>query len=302
MADRIAVRHSELRDFRECPLKHRIKWSEGWRSPRRNDDAQIGTMWHSILEAHYSAPDEDRPGAGWDEFNFLAAGGHANDEQVSKLSWMYKGYLEAYGDDPDWDVLMVERELEVPLYTDAGRRSRFVYQFHADLVVREKSTGNILVVDHKSTGTFQSQENIDLDDQYGLYVAALNRLRRLDKKALPAGIIVPVVSQTRREKLKREMVLEERYRRIPSYRTTHEQQNILIDALETVRAIHAPANRKYSYSSPNPRQCSWKCEYLDVHLQVRKDKRGMAVLPSALRSRGFVQENGDTDSTLPGLH
>lgn len=307
---RIVVRHSELKDGRQCPLKHRLRWIDGWVSDHQSDPSQLGTAWHAVLQRHYLMTQIQQQKYGyqvwrrtvleevrldnigsfhgevigqvWDFFNEVTE--TLTDEQDATLRWMYEGYLERFGLDPDWEVLMVETDLTVPFIEPSGRKSaRFAYQFHADLVVRDHSLGGrVVVVDHKSTGQPLNQHDVDLDDQFGLYTWALGQLGY--------DVIAPVCSQAKTQRLKRAMTIDERFVRINSFRTMVEQANIAADALRTAKRLYSKANLDEPDSAPNPRTCGWSCEFKEVHLMIRKSVRGREAAPAALLARGFTQE------------
>lgn len=308
---RIVVRHSELKDGRQCPLKHRLRWIDGWVSAHQSDPSQLGTAWHAVLQRHYlmiqiqqqkygyqawrSEIRRHSPEAaaliievetlGWQEVDTQChASRGLTEEQTETLNWMYEGYTELYSLDPDWEVLMIETDLTVPFIEPSGRKSaRFAYQFHADLVVRDHSLGGrVVVVDHKSTGQPLNQHDVDLDDQFGLYTWALGQLGY--------DVIAPVCSQAKTQRLKRAMTIDERFVRINSFRTMVEQANIAADALRTAKRLYSKANLDEPDSAPNPRTCGWSCEFKEVHLMIRKSVRGREAAPAALLARGFTQE------------
>lgn len=309
MAARV-VRHSELRDFRQCPLKHRLRWTEGWREDGASPASALGTAWHAVLQAHYEliqgqqrhhgytewarlVRDEqqlDNVGAlhsgvyeaGWDQLEDESS--ELSDEQDATLRWMYEGYIERFGVDLDWEVLHVEEEMGVRLRNPDGSPTPYWYQWHCDLAVRDHSMGGrVIVVDHKSTGQPLGQVDVDLDDQFGLYAWAFTQLGY--------DVLAPVCNQAQTKQLKRAMTLQERFIRLNSYRSLIEQHNIAQDALATAKAIYAKANRDMPYSAPDPRSCGWKCEFKETHIQMRKDPRYLGAARAALVARGFHQED-----------
>lgn len=312
MAAPIVVRHSELKDFRRCPLKHRMKWVEGWRTDHRSDASGIGTAWHAVMETHYNQIQYEQrefggyaswrqemtvdPGsdlAGWEEAIWSAVEPTLRDldttgEQQELLQWMYEGYVELRGLDPDWEILGVEQEMTLAL------SKRFTLQVHIDLTAIDHGlgpNGTLLAVDNKSTASPLGQQGIDLDDQFGLYSLVLSS--HYGRHA------VPVINQAKTKKLQRPMTLTERHDRRRSFRTKVELENIRRDALAALVAMHSTSNRIDPYSNPDPRTCDWSCEFLNAHIAARKDPRGLGVLDSLLPATGFVK-NG-VDNTLPGV-
>lgn len=313
MSKKIVVRHSELADFRQCPLKHRLRWVDGWERPEASDPSRLGSAFHAVMQARYAEIHRQQRSLGYKWWSGAIAGRLAHQspralrtsiEQVTRLAigtatddfeldqegadileWMVSGYVEQYGVDPDWEVLFVETDLTVPFLEPSGSKSRrFFYQFHADLVVRDHSMGKlgrVLLVDHKTTKQLLGQDDVDLSDQFGLYCWALNQLGHHHP--------IPVCNQVRTARLKREMVSAERFLRINSFRTMIEMHNIAADALRTAKVAYGAANLAAPYSSPDPRQCGWKCDFVDTHLAIRKSKQGLSSAPAILVARGFVR-------------
>lgn len=308
MAAPIVVRHSELKDFRRCPLKHRMKWVEGWRTDHRSEASNIGTAWHAVMEEHYRHLQQnqfERGFSAWSRIARLATDAelerarnyvwdrvnpelvHAGAD-VDLLRWMYEGYVELRGLDPDWEILGVEQEMTLAL------SKRFTLQVHIDLAAIDHGlgpNGTLLAVDNKSTASPLGQQGIDLDDQFGLYSLVLSS--HYGRHA------VPVINQAKTKKLQRPMTLTERHDRRRSFRTKVELENIRRDALAALVAMHSTSNRIDPYSNPDPRTCDWSCEFLNAHIAARKDPRGLGVLDSLLPATGFVK-NG-VDNTLPGV-
>jgi hypothetical protein len=90
-------------------------------------------------------------------------------EQVER---MVRGYFYHYKDDEDWEVLHVEKEFVAPM----GNTDGDLFTFKPDLVVREKSTGLIGCVDHKTTKSIPSAEYRMSDLQSTLYVWGLRQV------------------------------------------------------------------------------------------------------------------------------
>lgn len=295
---KIEVRHSELRSFRVCPLMHKFEWRDLWAPEEDSIKAGIGVVWHAMMTAHYNEIKRQQTAflrhhdklLGWRldpvpvEDLAWAAMEQYNPDDPTILEWMYEGYREQWGFDSNWLVLYVEEVQSVPFREPSGRPSRYRYMWKSDLVVRDLSMrGRVLVVDHKSTSQPLRQTDVDLDDQFGLYVMGWLR-KGLD-------VLAPVCNQVMAKRLVREMTLQERNARLYSYRTDVELHNIEQDALATAKAIYSKPNREYPYSAPDPRQCSWRCSYKEAHMALRKSKDPDQDLEHIMRSRGMVKRN-----------
>lgn len=311
------VSYSELDTFRQCPLKWRIGYREGWKPDREKEAFRLGHVWHSIMETHYSTikelqqAEQERTGKGRSPARGTKAEGAwldlcarevgyavmdtLDDETRALMEWAYSGYVEQYGCDPDWRIIATEQKGEVPL-TEGGRPLVWVI----DLVVEDIAYGGVWIIDHKFPGDLASDVEIDLDDQLGLYWfawgraghelagrvngAMLNEARKKQNKGdLPGAI-------TEWERVKaaggkpgvkpKAQTLEQRFRRTRTSRTAEELVTIAEDAIQVVRAM----DTGIIYSSPNPKQCSWKCDFREQHILARSS--GLP-LPEILEDFGF---------------
>lgn len=291
------VRHSELKDFAQCPLKHRFAWVEGYRSPD-SEASSLGTAWHLVMANHYRAIKQLQDEAGECAWLDMGMQIEENHGQISKfirarfegemrdtLTWMYDGYVEKWGLDPHWRVLSVEQTLIVPFVEPTGHRSRYRYQWTTDLLVQDMELAGepLVVIDHKSTKNPIGRVDIDLDDQYGNYTWAWRRSGK--------PVLMQVCNQAKTAKLKRPMTLQERFSRTPGYRTDRELIEIEQDSLAKAKASRTKANRERPYSAVDPRVCGWKCDYTEVHLALRKGAVGWNQLPLLMKMHGLEERD-----------
>lgn len=291
----VIVSYSELDTFRQCPLKHQLAYRERWTKPPADDSPLAkGTLWHAVMDAHYrelaaqtehlKARQLANAETGILDRCYRAVTPHLYDPRTGQstptqelIEWMYQGYVQQWGIDPDWRILGTEHSATVPLRNDQGRRTRFRLKLKIDLIVRSRSTGLVWVVDHKSGGTLPTQQDLDLDDQFGLYTWALNQLRGTNPR-----ITGSLHNAARTQRNKGPMALTDRFSRTLMNRTPVELNNIALDAWRTARAAYSALNA-VPYSSPDPRQCAWKCSFRDPHLIARKGQP----LDQALYDFGF---------------
>lgn len=321
MARTEIVSYSEIDAFRQCPLKWYLSYSRRWVAPKTGPALQRGTLWHQVLEIHYRklmavqqwlkaegmAPkiggsaisarwDYGRYQGGIDQLvtdiwssiaPLLADESGEQNEHQGIIEWMYRGYLAQWGLNPTWTILAVEHSPEIWLPTLQGGRSRFKLKMKLDLVILENVTNQTWVVDHKTGKQAPNAMMLDIDDQFGLYTWGLRKLGR--------PVLGAIHSYAKTEKLKRVQTLDERFVHHPLHRGEKELDAIARDAYLTARASRRLLADKQDgdalaiYSGPDPRQCGWKCDYTEPHLQARK---GFVDLEEYLNDTGFVRSMG----------
>lgn len=280
--DAIVVTYSELDTFRQCPLKHKWSYRDKYRkNPGVGSALTRGSLWHAVMESHYllirHLPARQVTTERLMDFalqNFLVDQVGGQDEDQERVEWMYQGYLEYYGLDDEWEPVVIEQAGEVPLNEDESIWLRF----KVDLVVKSKKNGTLWLLDHKTTAMFGKQSEIDLDEQFRLYTWALRKL------GIPIHGIIR--SDARSKRNKGPMALDNRFKRVTSFCSELEGQNVADDALRAAQAAYlsdAPI-----YASPAPDRCTWRCDYLQVHLGVR---RGLGTEEQMLRDFGFTQSD-----------
>ena len=293
----IYVSYSQLSAFRQCPLKWQLGSIERLTPPIAKPALSLGTAFHAMLQARYeafAAADAARtprslPKAREEALVALvkaADGARMPADRVDLAAWMYDGYDERYGTDDDWEILAVEYTVDVPFY----RGVRFTGR--VDLIVRERSTGRVWVVDFK-TGAGKDasgaawQRELDLDDQFGLYHRAISsKVPKADR----LEVFGTMYALIRSDQLKRPMELDERFGRYRMFRSESTLDAIWSDAMLTARAmgrVRAEVTRgKPVYSSPDPGTCRWKCDFVEPHLTSRANGRDIVVVA---REFGFTE-------------
>lgn len=287
MAEPIVVSYSEIDSYRQCPLKHALSYKARW-TKKQDADSPLarGTLWHNVMEAHYQVIQAHGKVLASDEATVLATCRTAIDvvlaaqpaeaaESVTLVTWMYDGYVARYGADRDWEILQIEAKWVEPLRDTRGHKTRYHMKMKVDLVIRDRYNGQIWIVDHKSAKDLLRKSELDLDDQFGLYTWGA-RQRGMQ-------VMGSIHSGARTQRNKGPMVLEDRFSRTPMFRSDKELSVVAQDALLAAKASRRP---EPPYSSPNPNQCAWKCDFKEVHLAMRK---GIPAV-DALTDRGFVQD------------
>lgn len=297
------ISYSELSTFRQCPLKHHLSYQRRWTKPPAVTGALAkGTLWHDVLEAHYKviarSPHNGRHRSEVMDRNLLAkcweavapklfdADGKQTEIQ-ELITWMYEGYIERYGTDPEWKIVAVEHQIKTTLPTDEGKPSAYVLKAKLDLIVYHLTWQTMWVVDHKSGSDLPTAFELDLDDQFGLYQWAMAQTGRVVQ-----GTLHNAARTTRNKgdfpdagKGTKKQTLEQRFKRSPMARSPHALVNIALDAYHAAAAAYPPEGMTRSlYSSPNPRSCGWSCDMKEAHLMMRAGRKA----DEAMREQGFV--------------
>jgi hypothetical protein len=285
----IVISYSELDAYKQCPHKWQLAYEERWTKAKDEKTAAgRGTMWHQMLDSHYTALKEGGGASGAkaavrsrvDDFYRVGK----DHEVIDLLQWMYQGYVEKWGYDDAWEVLVVEYKAIVPLKYPDGRLSEFDLKMIIDLVVRDRSTGRVWIVDHKSHADIPKDKELDLEDQFGLYTWGLRELGHkifgcvynTARTKRNKGDHPELVEEWRRRKAAGEkpgpepkpQPLDGRYDRYLMSRTETETFNLAQDALMTARNMHSEFNGRERHT--NGDTCKWRCDYTEACLIGRK--------------------------------
>jgi len=283
------ISYSELDTFKQCPHKHQLSYIERWTQARdERTAAGRGTLWHKMLDAHYSAIKAGDPAFGpkqavYDELASYTKAGK-DPEVIDLLEWMYTGYVQTWGLDPDWEIVAIEYKAVVPLKYANGRMSKFDLKMVIDLVVRDRTSGRIWLIDHKSHAELPKDKDLDLDDQFGLYTWGLRELGHTVFGAIyntartkrNKGDHPELVEEWRRRKAAGEkpgaepkpQPIEGRYDRHLMSRTPREVDVLALEALDTARTMYSPYN--FHERHTNTDTCKWRCDYTEACLLGRK--------------------------------
>lgn len=277
----VVVSYSEIDKSRQCLFAHELAYKERWQEPTMGEALAKGILWHSVLEAHYRALKaiQDQEGGGLAftdkgkaKFVFEAVQPFLIDERSGKQSehqelieWMYKGYLECWGLDDQWKIVAVEHAPIVPLPDPRGRKSRFHLKLKIDLVIKNRTTNQVWIVDHKSGRDLPNGKMLEIADQFGLYTWALRQLGR----PVFGSIHNATRTQRNKDQAKNPQLPQDRNRRTPMYRTDPELDTIALEAYRQVRLAYSiPLGE--APRSPNEDTCRWRCSFTEPCLMARK--------------------------------
>lgn len=298
------ISFSELDAGKQCPHKHDLAYKQRWTQPKdERTAAGRGTMWHQIMDVHYTAlkNGDVSPRDAVDDqlIDFRKAG--KDPEVLDLLAWMYDGYVQKWGHDEEWQVLRVEYKCVVPLRYPDGRLSEFDLKMIIDLVMRSRLNGRVWLWDHKSHAALPKDKDLELDDQFGLYTWGLRQLGHkvhgciynTARTKMNIGDKPGAVAAWERAKAAGEkpgqrpkpQSLDDRFDRYLMTRTERETENLAQDALSTARTLYSPYN--FGERHTNSDTCKWRCDFEEACLLGRKtdDDRERRFLIDV----GFVQ-------------
>lgn len=300
----IRVSNSELETYRQCRLKHQIQYYERWRTDEEHPALARGTLFHSVMEKHYGQIAQrredgetiDSEAMAQDLFLSVAPllyeeGTGNQTEQQEIVEWIYRGYVECYGLDPEWEIVGIEVPLNVPLLYEDGSPTRFALSGTADLVVRDHGYGGGLwIVDHKTCKDLPKKD-FDMEDQTAIYTYLL-RESGMDIRGA-------IYNHCRTYKLKsRAMGMDERFKRTHTIRQSRELRTCVNELIELMDEAYDRLERygdavRDAPRTPDGERCDWKCNLTEACLAGRKF--------GAERMREFLADIGfSVHETKPG--
>lgn len=251
---------SEIDTIRHCLRKHHYRYKDRWESTGDAGPKELGIAWHTLMETLYTTGEASAPVELLRQWTDEDPGS----EQNETLAWMLAGYYEAWGlGDPLWqeNVELVEVEIKVDL-PDIGMGPLQLLGY-VDLCVG--LWNNLWVIDHKSGKYAPNPRELEMADQWTLYVWAL--------REMGYNIFGSIHNYARTDKLVRPMTLEERFGRIPIHRTEREVEQVVLEA--TIDAWRG----KIDNGAPRApgEMCFRRCDFFDACVADRRYGTEMAV-------------------------
>jgi hypothetical protein len=158
---------SRLRAFRKCRRYHKLRYLDGIRSATASEPQSFGTLVHHGLESW------------WKSGTWTLEGVESDPIQLIKAEEVLEAYtVHAWFDRAEYDVLAVERPVMFPLINPETMQASRTYEMGAvlDLVLKRRATGEVILVEHKTTGADFSDDAADywrrlaMDSQLSIYV------------------------------------------------------------------------------------------------------------------------------------
>jgi hypothetical protein len=161
---------SGIRALQRCPKFYKFAYEDGYAPIDKGQALSVGTYVHECLEAWWKAESGKRleamtsvmPHTSIDPYN------------LARAQAMLAGYAIKWQDEAEkYDVLGTE----VPWEMSAPGKQGWKLYGTVDAMLREKSTGRLLVMEHKTTssragGGEHYRQRLSMDVQVGLYLTA----------------------------------------------------------------------------------------------------------------------------------
>lgn len=198
---KITLSFSRTETLHKCPRKFLLKELKGKRSRSPSIDTAYGHAMGAGIQELFRSGSLERAwlaaGAAWDYVEYEDPWGKKKD----KSFWMCLWSLELFSLNV-WPSISEEYELaylegtpgiELFVYLDLG--TKYSYQVHIDLVLRNKLTGALCVGEIKTSGMRQQEANWGNADQTAGYYAIIEALS--DRLGLPfEPTVIYIVQET----------------------------------------------------------------------------------------------------------
>lgn len=197
------LRNSERHDFKRCPQRWWWGWREGLRPLRDANPLWFGQGIHLALSEWY-LPGSKRgphPRETWENFvadeeRFIPVDYEEDEYKLIEAkalgTAMLDSYINRYGKDNTWDVIATEKTFQMPIKTLSGKGKLVNFVGTWDGVYRDKSSGEIWLMEHKTAKAI-FLNHLPLDDQAGAYfmvaTAALRAQGLIGPKEELSGIM-----------------------------------------------------------------------------------------------------------------
>jgi hypothetical protein len=258
------VSYSELSSFRRCIHLWDLEYRQRWRPVVVSAALNKGRLFHEVMALHYGGADGTIDSLGINDLLHQEDG--TQDETQELVEWMYEGYCQMWGSDPQWNILECEQTSRIWLPTEhtrrTGRSSRTQLKMILDLLIKD-DMGRVWLVDHKTGAQLPNEMDLEHDDQFSLY-----QWGKQQEGIEIAGIIYNAV---RTQRNKGPMAPDDRFRRVMMYRTPEQLENTAIDAYRTTLRMRAvpPGESERCFGLTRCMK-PYRCQFVEPCLHGRK--------------------------------
>lgn len=205
------LRTSERAGFKKCPWAWERAYVDGLQPTQGN----LGALWFGtgihLALAEWYIPGDVRgtnPVVTWEKYcddeyktvKSIRDDGEAEWIDAKKLGTaMLEGYLAEYGYDDDWEIIAPEQRFSAIIPHPETGKPIVNYVGTFDGVLRQKSTGYIYLMDHKTAGVIKTNHLFN-DEQAGSYLTVAEHSLReqglIGKKEKIRGILYNFLRKT----------------------------------------------------------------------------------------------------------
>lgn len=287
---RIVLSNSARVSFCSCRKAFEFRFLRGLRSRGYAKNLAVGTMVHDGLERYYTGAPWDAHGAGE---RFLAAEKELcpdftmTDEEKVQFEFdkaltdiMVKAYQQRY-DRNEWSVFGVEKEGRLHL----DRVHTVDYAFKLDLIIRERSSGQLMLVEHKTVGGTGIEEYIsrlELDTQSTGYWACVEALYGEPLSCVTYNLLVKPSLRLKKEETQAEFIerIRAEYQANPEryfirsnvYRSQAQLEGWLDDMISIARDLKNAGRQNRFYRCPSScNQWGKTCSYRSICMEDTSD-------------------------------
>lgn len=266
----LKVSPSEIAKFRRCrrswALTYYYKWGVDPARAPATSAALLGTRIHASLEAYYGYSIDPLSALGIIYDFEVARRPDAEDELRGEEAWahtMVSGYLDwaaETGVDEEYDVVAVERAVEVPILLTTGEMA--IVTGKLDQIVRRKFDDALCIRDWKTVGTLHKADLLVLDEQMRVYSAILTRAS--DGMRVDGALFAMLLRSKRTARAKGPFYEQVHigYNGADHNSTMLRIQGVLDDMDRVIRQLNDGVDPRVAvYPSPMTDRCGWDCSF-----------------------------------------
>lgn len=262
----LKVSPSEIARFRRCRRSWYLRYYLGW-SPKQQpatSAALLGTRVHCALEAYYGYDIDPLSALGVIYDAEIAKQPEAEIELLIERDWaltMVEGFLDwaaETGVDQEYDVVAVERAIEVPILLTNGEMA--IVSGKLDQIVRRKMDGALCLRDWKTVGTLHKADLLVLDEQMRIYSAILTIVSdgmRVD------GALYAMLLRSKRTARAKGPFYEQvhiNYNGAEHMNMLSRLKGVLDDMDRVTRQLNSGVDHRVAaYPNPMTDRCGWDC-------------------------------------------
>lgn len=166
------ISNSEVATWLTCRNKYRYAFDLDLEAKKKSEPLTRGTIGHEALDIYYKMLKEGHKHEvahrlATERLGYLMGMHDAPIEVILDVRRILELYWAYYEGDSNWEILEVEEMHNLPLNEDYSMPTRL------DLLVREKDTGKVALVDHKFYYDMPNADKLSLNVQFPKYIGAL---------------------------------------------------------------------------------------------------------------------------------